>query len=159
MYAKVQGTTLIRFPYNLGALYEENPSTNYGPDPDFVSIFPGTDEARLHGYSLAEVSVLPEPSFDGRTQKIQQKSPEFIDGSCFVSWDIIQKTDDEIAADTAQKSFEIRNQRNQRLSACDWTQLADAPVDKAAWASYRQALRDIPSQVGFPWDVNWPERP
>ena len=49
--------------------------------------------------------------------------------------------------------------RNQRLSDCDWTQLADAPVDRAAWAAYRQALRDISKQSGFPWQVVWPEQP
>ena len=52
-----------------------------------------------------------------------------------------------------------RAERNARLSASDWTQLADAPVDKAAWAAYRQALRDIPQQEGFPENVQWPEQP
>lgn len=53
----------------------------------------------------------------------------------------------------------VRAKRNALLSESDWTQLADAPVDRAAWASYRQALRDIPSQAGFPLDVVWPEKP
>lgn len=57
-----------------------------------------------------------------------------------------------------QSNF-VRLQRNVLLSESDWTQVADAPVDKAAWAIYRQALRDIPSQVGFPLDVVWPEKP
>lgn len=39
----------------------------------------------------------------------------------------------------------MRIQRDLRLAACDWTQTADAPVDKAAWAAYRQALRDFPA--------------
>jgi hypothetical protein len=54
---------------------------------------------------------------------------------------------------------EVRAQRNTRLTASDWSQLPDAPVDQAAWAAYRQALRDIPSQAGFPWDVEWPVQP
>ena len=49
--------------------------------------------------------------------------------------------------------------RNQRLSDCDWTQLADAPVDRKSWAIYRKALRDLTKQDGFPWDINWPEQP
>jgi hypothetical protein len=52
-----------------------------------------------------------------------------------------------------------REERNTRLSDTDWTQLADAPVDKEAWAAYRQALRDVPSQEGFPLTVQWPEPP
>jgi hypothetical protein len=54
---------------------------------------------------------------------------------------------------------EIRSQRNDLLAASDWTQVADAPVDQSAWATYRQALRDIPQQSGFPNNVTWPEGP
>ena len=54
---------------------------------------------------------------------------------------------------------EVRSKRDKILSESDWTQVADAPVDKAAWATYRQALRDIPSQAGFPNEVTWPVEP
>ncbi len=53
----------------------------------------------------------------------------------------------------------VRQTRESLLSSCDWTQVPDAPVDKAAWATYRQALRDITSQDGFPEDVVWPTPP
>ena len=53
----------------------------------------------------------------------------------------------------------VRNTRNSKLTESDWTQVADAPVDKAAWATYRQALRDIPEQAGFPNEVTWPTEP
>jgi len=59
----------------------------------------------------------------------------------------------------ADQAKSIRADRNKRLSDSDWTQVADAPVDKAAWAAYRQALRDVPSQNGFPWSVEWPTQP
>jgi len=51
---------------------------------------------------------------------------------------------------------EIRNQRDSLLTASDWTQVADAPVNQAAWAAYRQDLRDLPDQAGFPITVVWP---
>jgi len=54
---------------------------------------------------------------------------------------------------------EVRSERDKLLAATDWTQVADAPVDQAAYAEYRQALRDVPEQVGFPSDVDWPEKP
>lgn len=50
-------------------------------------------------------------------------------------------------------------ERDHLLSLSDWTQLPDAPTDKAAWAVYRQALRDVPAQAGFPHDVTWPTKP
>jgi|LakMenEpi03Aug12_release.lakeMendotaPanAssembly.Ray.scaffolds.fasta_scaffold1466475_1 hypothetical protein len=58
-----------------------------------------------------------------------------------------------------EKAAEVRAQRNTLLAECDWTQLADAPGDKAAWATYRQELRDISTQPGFPWTVDWPVAP
>lgn len=58
--------------------------------------------------------------------------------------------------DINKAALEIREQRNQKLKDTDWTQVADAPVDQAAWAAYRQALRDVPQQTGFPWEVQWP---
>jgi hypothetical protein len=54
---------------------------------------------------------------------------------------------------------QARNTRDELLKASDWTQVADAPVDKAAWTVYRQALRDITSQAGFPYTITWPVAP
>lgn len=54
---------------------------------------------------------------------------------------------------------EARQLRNKLLSTSDWTQVADAPVDASAWATYRQALRDVPQQEGFPDNITWPEAP
>ena len=59
----------------------------------------------------------------------------------------------------AKTAEQVRAERNQLLAASDWTQVADAPVDQAAWATYRQALRDLTEQVGFPETVNWPIKP
>lgn len=52
----------------------------------------------------------------------------------------------------------IRSERNAKLSACDWTQLPDAPVDKNIWATYRQELRDITNQSD-PFNIIWPSEP
>ena len=54
---------------------------------------------------------------------------------------------------------DIRNQRDLLLAESDWTQVPDAPVDQQAWAEYRQKLRDVPQQTGFPTDINWPTKP
>lgn len=53
----------------------------------------------------------------------------------------------------------VRLARNKKLADCDWTQLADSTADKPAWAIYRQALRDVTAQAGFPWNVTWPTEP
>ena len=54
---------------------------------------------------------------------------------------------------------DARSHRDALLAASDWTQVADAPVDQAAWATYRQELRDITAQDGFPESIDWPAAP
>lgn len=53
----------------------------------------------------------------------------------------------------------VRYKRNEMLKDSDWTQVADSLVDKAAWATYRQALRDVPTQEDFPNEITWPTAP
>lgn len=54
---------------------------------------------------------------------------------------------------------DLRIERNRRLAASDWTQVADAPVDRAAWAAYRQELRDLPDNTKDPRNIVWPKQP
>lgn len=58
-----------------------------------------------------------------------------------------------------QKWGQIRTWRDAELARTDWTQLPDAPVDKSAWATYRQALRDLPAQGGNAEDAVFPSEP
>ncbi len=84
---------------------------------------------------------------------------EQMDGKWYTKYSVADLDAEGIAAKDAEQAKSVREQRNQKLKDSDWTQVADAPVDQAAWATYRQALRDIPSQQGFPWDVQWPTQP
>jgi hypothetical protein len=57
---------------------------------------------------------------------------------------------------------EARAERNALITASDWTQVADAPLtqnERARWREYRQRLRDVPQQPGFPASVEWPAEP
>lgn len=84
---------------------------------------------------------------------------EEINGQWFTKFSVADMDADAIASLDARQADSVRAERNRKLTASDWTQVADAPVDKAAWAAYRQGLRDVPSQAGFPWDVTWPVEP
>jgi len=84
---------------------------------------------------------------------------EQVDGRWFTKYSVADLDDEAKAAKDAEQAKAVREQRNQKLKDTDWTQVADAPGDKAAWATHRQALRDITSQAGFPWTVNWPAQP
>ena len=84
---------------------------------------------------------------------------EQIDGAWYTKYSVVDMDDEAKAAKDAEQAKSVRDQRNTKLTKSDWTQVADAPVDKAVWATYRQALRDITTQTGFPWEVTWPDAP
>jgi hypothetical protein len=100
----------------------------------------------------------PQPAA-GRYQIAYRDGVEQIDGQWFTKYSLANMDADAIAAHDAQQAKAVRDDRNKRLSDCDWTQLADAPGDKASWATYRQALRDLPEAAGFPWEMAWPTTP
>jgi hypothetical protein len=62
-------------------------------------------------------------------------------------------------ATDAQQWEQIRLWRNAELARTDWTQITDSTANKAAWATYRQALRDLPQQNGLASEVSFPELP
>ncbi len=62
-------------------------------------------------------------------------------------------------ATNEQKWEQIKLWRNAELARTDWTQVADAPVDKSVWATYRQALRDLPAQGGLAEEATIPVKP
>ncbi len=104
-------------------------------------------------------------TFDGRADDIALNQPaiegeysakryRIIDGAP------VEKAANEIEQEEVQFAMaQLRKTRNDLLAACDWTQAADAPVDRAAWAAYRQALRDLPANTADPRDPQWPSPP
>jgi hypothetical protein len=77
------------------------------------------------------------------------------DGAYYFDYATKQWVQDQSAQENTVKA-----QRNQLLQQSDWTQLADIPAEtKALWEPYRQALRDITDQPGYPYDIVWPTPP
>jgi hypothetical protein len=127
----------------------------------------------------------PEFLFPAQTTEVPPPSTASNQVACFVSgaWEIISDHRGEVGytADGAWvqitelgKTIEglnlqrtkpitaqaVRAERDGKLLMSDWTQLADVPqAVKDSYVSYRQALRDVPSQSGFPQSVVWPELP
>lgn len=79
---------------------------------------------------------------------------------------LVEMTEAEVAAANADQDdyinnllpIDVRNQRDSLLAATDWTALNDVTMS-SEMTTYRQALRDIPSQAGFPASVTWPTKP
>lgn len=75
------------------------------------------------------------------------------DGDVAVEFEVDQAENEKILAD------QIRAERDKKLSDSDWTVLPDSPLNIEDWKLYRQQLRDIPQQSGFPLKMNWPPKP
>lgn len=153
-YVKASGSVVDQYPYGRENLRADNPNTAF---PRQMS------DEKLAEYGIYPVFFTNQPFHDEKTQKlVKQTEPTLIDGRWELGWDVVDKTQQEIEDDTLVRAIEIRQERNAKLTECDWTQLADNRLtaeQKAAWTVYRDALRDLPNQAGFPWDVVWPTQP
>ena len=118
--------------------------------------FPATIRYEEWGYDV--VFEGPQATV-GRYQVASRQGVEQVNGKWYTKWVAVDIDDEAKTAKDAEQAKAVRADRNKRISDCDWTQVADSPVDKAVWATYRQALRDIPQQAGFPWDIQWPTMP
>lgn len=71
-----------------------------------------------------------------------------------------RKSAETLAQDEVQMAWDdFRSRRDYMLESTDWTQVPDAPVDRAAWATYRQELRDLPQNTPDPRYIVWPVPP
>lgn len=132
-------------------------------ESEFRALFPNTSlplltEAVLNELG-ADVILEGAQAQPTRYQIGFRDGVEQVDGKWFTKYSVSDLDADGIAAKDAEQAKSVREQRNRLIAECDWTQVADSPVDKAEWATYRQALRDLTLQAGFPFDVTYPTKP
>jgi len=94
-----------------------------------------------------------------RYQTAYRNGVEEIDSKWYTKYSVADMDDEAKTAKDAEQAKSVRTTRDEKLKDSDWTQVADAPVDKTVWATYRQELRDVTKQSGFPWEVTWPTQP
>ena len=149
------------------AIIENNVITAIG---DYRLVFPNTsfnsngpDNEFLTQHNAKRVNLWKP--YDALTSHLVY-SPPYIEGEWVYRVIVQDRTPGEIESvkDTAKQ--QLRTARNTLLVQSDWTQVADSPVDKTAWAEYRKALRDFPATVedarlpyNFPHDPAWIEQP
>jgi len=121
--------------------------------------FPPQLTAELLDSMGADVVLEGPQAQPTRYQTAFRNGVEQVNGKWYTKYSVADMDQETKDALDAQQAALIRSQRTQKLAESDWTQVADAPVDKAAWAVYRQGLRDVTAQTGFPWEVTWPAQP
>ena len=128
--------------------------------PDILDSY-GYD-AVLNGPAAEVTDPYGVSTRDGVEEIDGQWFTKFVVGPVFIDNDEGTAAEQEAAyrAEIDAKAAEgVRAERNKKLTDSDWTQLADSSADATAWATYRTALRDLPSTDGFPHNVTWPTEP
>lgn len=109
-------------------------------------------------YGVSPLKIVTPPYYDEATQKRENGPALLVDGVWTQNYIVSDLDPDASAQKVGAQWSVIRAERNTLLASCDWTQVADAPVDTVAWAAYRQALRDITNQAD-PFAIVWPVKP
>ena len=148
-YAKLNFENNVeRYPYTLTDLRFDTPNTSF---PTEIN----EETATFFNLVLVNPTAPPEENY-----AVNLERTAILQGSEWVEkWVETPATDEQIEERTAVHTNDARQRRNQLLVESDWTQLPDAPINANAWASYRQELRDLTNQDGFPWNIDWPDLP
>ena len=149
MIAKIVNGVVTKYPVNL--------------QTEFLNIsFPDDPSAILLPDGYVFVKDVSFPAYDGSLNRCIEVYPTIIDGVWTRTFEISALPIEQQVINQKIPASQARALRDNLLRKCDWTQVADSPLsveEKATWAVYRQALRDVPSQIDFPYTIVWPAVP
>ena len=146
-YIQAQGDTFIRH------IFDVEP-TQWDAD-NYCYARRLTDE-QVERFGVHKKQIVTPPYHDAATQHLEEGPALLIDGVWTQNYIVSELDADASSAKVGAQWTVIRAERNRLLAASDWTQLPDASADATAWATYRQALRDITIQAN-PFSIVWPE--
>lgn len=151
MQIRIRETGAVVYDNELRAYLKEN----NGPSYDVLT--PEVMEA------IGVDPVLEGPQAQPtRYQVAFRDGVEQIDGVWYTKYSVADMDEEAKAATDAAQAVGVRAQRDAKLAESDWRVIkaleSGTPQD-FDWAAYRQALRDITSQTGFPWEIQWPVAP
>ena len=149
MYTRIINNQPV-WPYTLHMLRIDEPGTSF---PEIMS-----DEL-LNEFQvfLVEIDVCPEIEYWQDAIRIE---PVYENEKWVQHWSITDVDAETLQERQAQKAASIRDDRNKLLQECDWSQSRDISDEIALlWQPYRQQLRDITTQSGFPFEIVWPTKP
>jgi hypothetical protein len=156
MYAKIESGIAVEYPVYEGQLQQRFPDRTYPLDTSGDPI--------PEGYVRVSASLPPDPAFDNYQYRYELGLPVFVNESWVETYNKIELTEDEKNRQRIASCHLMREKRNALLRESDkkvvidrWEKMSDQ--EKLEWATYRQELRDIPEQEGFPYSVTWPLEP
>lgn len=142
-YVQTSSGTFIRHIRNEGIIIQWNESTN-------TSVRRLSESQRTE-FGISRLKMVTPPFFDTDTQTREEGDAVLTDSVWTQNW-IVTAVPEE------SKAVNIRQTRDAKLALSDWRALSDNTMP-SEWTTYRQALRDVPGQAGFPSEVSWPTEP
>ena len=165
MQVRIRTTGAVMYEAELRTWLHENDGPSYDTLTPEVMDAIGVDPV-FEGPQASGGTVYQHSQRDGVEQISGNWYTKYILGPVFIDSTVDGVTTTAAEAEAAYKATKdaeqaknVRRSRNDLLTECDWTQIVDSTADKPAWATYRQALRDVTAQEGFPWNVTWPQQP
>ena len=149
MYTRIINNKPV-WPYTLYQLKLDEPGTSFPTElsPELLVEF--------NVYPVV-IDSKPEITYQ---QDANRLDPVLENGIWVQHWEIVDAANEDVQERFDQQCVIIRDQRNALLAESDWTQARDIPDALAnLWQPYRQQLRDITEQSGFPFNVEWPAKP
>ena len=144
IYVKLVDGSADAYPYSIRQFKQDNPNTS----------FPKTiNNDLLASYSVYPVTIKDVPDYDHYTQSLEEDSnPSYVTDSSGSNWSIgftvTNRPQDD--AETA-----VRSKRDALIAETDYLALSDNTLS-TEMSTYRQSLRDVTTQEGFPYSVIWP---
>jgi hypothetical protein len=131
------------------------------------SLYPNTSFPSQWSVELVEelgldpVFETPAPTVT-RYQTAYKDGVEQVAGKWVWKWSISEMSAEAIASKDAEAAKAVRADRDKRIAETDWIVIKNLELNQnvpGVWEVYRQALRDVPSQAGFPHEITWPSKP
>jgi hypothetical protein len=150
MFALIENGVVKQYPYSIHEIKRANLNTSF---PITVS-----DETMAE-YGAMRVYFSTPPVLSD-TQVLVEDTPVFdVDAQRWTQvWQVREMTTEEVTQRFNNAATAVRQQRDSKLTKTDWRFRSDLTPSQA-WIDYCQALRDIPAQSGFPWEITWPTEP
>ena len=134
MKGYLENNTITKSPIDISYLKTKHKNTS----------FPSNwESADLSSFGMVNITEVTKPTINGKTQKLNELSPELIDGNWTQKFEVVSLTTDEINNDKSNILASARITRDELLKESDWTQATDSPLasdKKTEWVTYRQAL-------------------
>lgn len=161
MYARIENGVAVEYPLFEGDLESRFPALRFPlDDPQSITA--------NGGYVIPDGYVRVEPSLEAldnpRMNYIPGMPAPDVSNVWRVTWSTVSKTTEELASFESVVVFRTRTLRDNKLKESDIDVVIDrwenyTSQQKSELSTYRQALRDIPLQTGFPFDTVWPVKP